>query len=202
MSRCRKDQAKAKIGAGSGRQLRRRPGVFVNIGLLVGITRSEFVEFHQVLIGIRRAENHSFVSWRRIVRPRSQSVAFDAVAQPDASETMTATAATRAKRIVMLLLSICRQLLLRHSPLLRDMNPEMRAPELIGVDQFNGAIVRLDALQYDRQPNAGAANLSTLFAATLEEGLENARALFIRDAGSGIAELEHEARRLTGWHES
>ena len=82
------------------------------------------------------------------------------------------------------------------------MNPEMRARKLIRVDQFNGAIVRLDALQYDRQPDAGAANLSTLFAAALEEGLENSRALFIRDAGSGIAELEHESSSATGWHES
>ncbi len=129
-----------------------------DISLLAGVAGREFVEFLEVLVGIGCAENHSFVSGG-LSFPRSQSVAFDAVAQPDASETMTATAATRANRIVIVLLSICRQLLFRHIPLLRDMNPEMRARKLVRVDQFDRAIVRLDTLQNDRQPDARAADL-------------------------------------------
>ena len=71
----------------------------------------------------------------------------------------------------------------------------MRAREFTRVQQFHRAIVRLDTLQHNRQANACAADLAALFAAPLEESVENSRALFLGNARSRVTELQYE----TGW---
>ena len=69
---------------------------------------------------------------------------------------MTVSTVTPANRFVIVLLPICRQHLFRNSPLLRNMNPEMRTRKFLRVDQLNRAIVCLDTLQYYRQADARA----------------------------------------------
>ena len=55
----------------------------------------------------------------------------------------------------------------------------------------------LYALEYDRKSDTGTSHLTTLFSSALEKCLEYSRSLFLGYPGSGIAELEHKARRIS-----
>ena len=53
--------------------------------------------------------------------------------------------------------------------------------------------MRLYALEYHRQADAGSANLSALFPFSLEKGFKYPRALIFRDSRARVRELEHKS---------
>ena len=74
---------------------------------------------------------------------------------------------------------------------------EMRA-RVLAVDDFDGAAVRVHELEHHRQADAGALDLHAGGRPAGVEGFEHARALFRRNAGAGVGDVDHELGVLFG----
>src|SRR5580692_11612662 len=72
----------------------------------------------------------------------------------------------------------------------RHADAEVR-PGNFAIDDFHGAMVHIDELVHHRQPDTGAAYVATGRAPGIE-GIEDAGAVLVRNAGTAVTHLQHQ----------